>query len=116
MYRDPVATAAEWRARADTEQLSIRELMIAVTARPTFVGSPATVAMEMDRLVQGDACDGFILIPHITPAGLERFVEHVVPILQERGVFRAEYSGPMLRDHLGLSVPDARAVPKRVAS
>ena len=48
------------------------------------------------------AADGFILIPHITPGGLDRFADTVVPILQERGSFRAEYEGPTLRDHLGL--------------
>ena len=44
----------------------------------------------------------FILVPHITPSGLDPFVDQVVPLLQERGVFRADYSGTTLRDHLGL--------------
>jgi hypothetical protein len=41
-------------------------------------------------------------VPHLTPRGLDEFVERVVPLLQERGVFRSEYSGHTLRDHLGL--------------
>ena len=102
LYRDPVATARQWR-RAEAEALSIRELIIAETGRQSFIGSPATVANEINLLVQADASDGFILVPHITPAGLEPFVERVVPLLQERGVFRTEYSGTTLRDHLGLS-------------
>jgi hypothetical protein len=57
--------------------------------------------------VQADAADGYILVPHITPGGLDEFADTVVPILQERGRFRTEYSGPTLRDHLGL--PAARA-------
>ncbi len=52
--------------------------------------------------MQNDVSDGFILVPHITPGGLDRFVDEVVPILQERGSFRADYSGTTLRDHLGI--------------
>jgi FMN-dependent oxidoreductase (nitrilotriacetate monooxygenase family) len=103
MHRDPVATAAQWRAKAEAENLSIRELIIEVTARQTFIGSPATIATEIDKLVQADACDGFILVPHITPGGLDEFVDSVVPLLTERGVFRAEYQGTTLREHLGLA-------------
>jgi hypothetical protein len=55
--------------------------------------------------VQADAGDGFILAPHITPGGLDEFADTVVPLLQERGVFRADYKGTTLRDHLGLAVP-----------
>ena len=54
------------------------------------------------ELVQADAADGYILVPHITPGGLVPFVDQVVPLLQERGVFRADYTGTTLRDHLGL--------------
>ena len=52
--------------------------------------------------MQDDAADGYILVPHLTPHGIDRFVDEVVPLLQERGVFRADYEGPTLRDHLGL--------------
>jgi hypothetical protein len=41
-------------------------------------------------------------VPHITPGGLDEFADKVVPLLQERGVFRAEYAGTTLREHLGL--------------
>jgi FMN-dependent oxidoreductase (nitrilotriacetate monooxygenase family) len=102
MHRDPLATAAQWRARASAENLSIRELIIEVTGRQTFVGSPATVATAINDLVQADASDGFILVPHITPGGLDEFAGTVVPLLQERGVFRADYKGSTLREHLGL--------------
>jgi FMN-dependent oxidoreductase (nitrilotriacetate monooxygenase family) len=102
LYRDPLATAREWRARAAAGNLSIRELIIEVTGRQTFIGSAATVAAQIDDLVQQDASDGFILVPHVTPGGLDEFADTVVPLLQERGVFRTEYAGPTLRDHLGL--------------
>jgi FMN-dependent oxidoreductase (nitrilotriacetate monooxygenase family) len=102
LYRDPAATAERWRAKAGAEHLSIRELIISETGRQSFIGSPTTVAEQINELVQADASDGFILVPHITPGGLEPFVDRVVPLLQEQGVFRDEYSGSTLRDHLGL--------------
>jgi len=103
MHRDPVAIAAQWRAKAEAEKLSIRDLIIEVTGRQSFIGSPATVAGQINTLVQADASDGFILVPHITPGGLDEFAATVVPILQERGVFRTDYEGSTLREHLGLA-------------
>jgi len=103
MYRDPLATAREWRAKAAAQNLSIRELIIEVTSRQSFVGSPATVATLISDFVQADASDGFILVPHITPGGLDEFADTVVPLLQERGQYRTEYAGTTLREHLGLA-------------
>ncbi|MFI5781285.1 NtaA/DmoA family FMN-dependent monooxygenase [Nocardia sp. NPDC051570] len=103
--KDPRAIADAWRARAEAEKLSIRELIIEVTARQQFVGTPAEVAAEIDHYVQSDAADGFVLVPHITPHGLDEFVAKVVPELQERGSFRTEYTGTTLREHLGLRHP-----------
>ena len=74
-----------------------------MTGRQSFIGAPATIARTINDFVQADAADGFILVPHITPAGLDPFVDKVVPLLQERGVFRADYTGTTLRDHLGLA-------------
>jgi FMN-dependent oxidoreductase (nitrilotriacetate monooxygenase family) len=116
MYRDPLATAREWRARAEAERLSIRELIIAVTGRQSFIGSPATIARDINHLVQSDASDGFILVPHITPGGLDEFAARVVPLLQERGVFRADYEGTTLRDHLGLGPAPAAPSARKAAS
>jgi FMN-dependent oxidoreductase (nitrilotriacetate monooxygenase family) len=103
MYRDPLATARQWRQLATEKGYSIRELMIEVQSRQSFIGSPQTVAVEIDDLVQSDASDGFILVPHLVPGGLDPFVDRVVPLLQERGVFRADYEGTTLREHLGLA-------------
>jgi FMN-dependent oxidoreductase (nitrilotriacetate monooxygenase family) len=102
-HGDPVAVARRYRDIAEADNLSIRELVIAVTSRHQFVGTAAHIADEIDRYVQADACDGFILVPHLTPHGLDEFVDKVVPLLQERGAFRTEYSGTTLRDHLGLA-------------
>ncbi|QNS02837.1 NtaA/DmoA family FMN-dependent monooxygenase [Streptomyces xanthii] len=106
MYRDPLATAREWRERAAAHGWSIRDLVINTGNRQNFVGSPETIARSIDALVQADAADGFILVPHLTPGGLDAFADRVVPLLQERGVFRTEYEGPTLRHHLGLEHPD----------
>lgn len=106
MYRDPLAIAREWRELAAANKWSIRDLVIETGNRQNFVGSPATVARTINDYVQADASDGFILVPHITPGGLDVFADKVVPLLQEQGVFRTEYEGTTLRDHLGLALPD----------
>jgi alkanesulfonate monooxygenase SsuD/methylene tetrahydromethanopterin reductase-like flavin-dependent oxidoreductase (luciferase family) len=100
--RDPIGIARQWRAKAEAEHLTSRELIVAVSGRHQFIGSAATVAETINRYVQDDAADGYIIGSHLTPVGLDPFVAKVVPLLQERGVFRAEYSGSTLRDHLGL--------------
>jgi alkanesulfonate monooxygenase SsuD/methylene tetrahydromethanopterin reductase-like flavin-dependent oxidoreductase (luciferase family) len=102
MFKDPAATVREWRDKAAAKNLSIRDLVIDVSARQTFIGSADSVATQINDLVQQDAADGFILVPHVTPGGLDEFADTVVPLLQERGVFRADYTGPALRDHLGI--------------
>lgn len=103
MYRDPLAIAAEWRAKAEAQKLTTRELIVEVTGRQSFIGSPQTIAATIDEFVQADASDGFILVPHLTPGGLDPFVDRVVPLLQERGTYRTDYTGATLRDHLGLA-------------
>ena len=100
---DQHETVRKWRELAEAKGFSIRDLAIELSGKQTFIGSPSTVATDMDRLVQQDASDGFILVPHITPGGLDDFADQVVPLLQERGVFRTEYEGTTLRDHLGLT-------------
>ncbi|MEV7566838.1 NtaA/DmoA family FMN-dependent monooxygenase [Streptomyces tanashiensis] len=102
---DPVAVARRWRALSEEKGLSIRQTVIESGSRQSFVGSPATVAAALEEFVAADAADGFILVPHLTPGGLDAFVDRVVPLLQERGVFRTEYAGTTLRSHLGLPEP-----------
>ncbi|RLV48207.1 LLM class flavin-dependent oxidoreductase [Nocardioides mangrovicus] len=109
-HRDPVEIAREWRERAQAHGWSSRELIVDVTGRQSFVGSPATVAATIDEFVQADASDGFILVPHITPGGLSRFVDDVVPLLQERGVHRTAYEGTTLRENLRLPTGPQRGV------
>jgi alkanesulfonate monooxygenase SsuD/methylene tetrahydromethanopterin reductase-like flavin-dependent oxidoreductase (luciferase family) len=54
---------------------------------------------------QAGACDGFTLMPNVLPSELSGFVDHVLPILQNRGIARTEYAGHTLRDHFGLPRP-----------
>ncbi|MEU6501651.1 NtaA/DmoA family FMN-dependent monooxygenase [Streptomyces californicus] len=104
-HGDPFAIAARWRALAEAKGLSLRGTVIETTTRQSFIGSPATVAAELTAFVDGRAADGFILVPHLTPGGLDDFVDRVVPILQESGAFRSAYTGSTLRSHLGLPEP-----------
>ncbi|MFF8766846.1 LLM class flavin-dependent oxidoreductase [Nocardiopsis dassonvillei] len=80
----------------------------------TFAGTPEQVADEIQGWFEAGAADGFNVMPPHLPGGLEDFVDQVVPILRERGLFREEYEGTTLRDHYGLPRPPsqyAEAVP-----
>jgi N-acetyl-S-(2-succino)cysteine monooxygenase len=57
----------------------------------------------MEEWMKAGACDGFLVVPPYFPRGVEDFVHLVIPELQRRGIFRKEYSGPHLRDHLGVT-------------
>ncbi|MCX4099198.1 NtaA/DmoA family FMN-dependent monooxygenase [Nocardia sp. alder85J] len=105
LHQDRFATAARLREVAAAERLSLREVVIDQFERGPLVGTPAQVADRIVEFVHGDGSDGFILGSHLVPWGLDEFVDRVVPLLQDRGVLRAEYTGTTLRDNLGLPVP-----------
>lgn len=67
---------------------------------PQLVGSPATIADELEELFRSEAADGFIVFPALYHSSFEDFVNGVVPELQRRGVFRREYESATLRDRL----------------
>lgn len=71
------------------------------------VGTPKDVADFMQRWFEAGACDGFNILAPFHPEGLAAFVDGVVPELQRRDLFRVDYSGKTLRDHLGLARPDS---------
>ena len=74
----------------------------------SLIGTPAQIADELQAWFEGGAADGFnVLVPHL-PGGLEDVANHVVPELQRRGLFRREYDGSTLREHLGLKRPANR--------
>jgi hypothetical protein len=60
----------------------------------------------MQHWLESDACDGFNIMFPTIPGGVEDFVRWVVPELQRRGIFRKQYTGTTLRDHLGLPRPN----------
>jgi len=73
-----------------------------------FVGTPAMIADQMEEWLLTEACDGFnVMFPYL-PGGLDDFVDHVVPELQRRGLFRRDYEGTTLRENLGLPRPENR--------
>ncbi|MFD0579226.1 NtaA/DmoA family FMN-dependent monooxygenase [Dactylosporangium darangshiense] len=102
IHQNASETVAEWRAIAEANRYTLRELAIHVFGRTEFVGTPAQVAQRLDDFVQQDGSDGFIIGSHLTPTGLDEFVDKVVPLLQERGSLRTDYEGTTLRDNLGL--------------
>ncbi|GAA2189712.1 LLM class flavin-dependent oxidoreductase [Micromonospora lupini] len=93
---------------ARRERLTVRQLIGRLgggRGHRTFAGTPEQVADAIEEWYRAGAADGFNIMPPVLPAGLEAFVDHVVPILQRRGLFRTEYTGTTLRDHYGLPRP-----------
>jgi FMN-dependent oxidoreductase (nitrilotriacetate monooxygenase family) len=93
---------------ARRERLTVRQLLGRLgggRGHRTFTGTPEQVADAIAHWWENGAADGFNVMPPVLPSGLEAFVEHVVPILQRRGLFRSEYEGTTLRDHYGLPRP-----------
>jgi FMN-dependent oxidoreductase (nitrilotriacetate monooxygenase family) len=70
-----------------------------------FVGTAVQIADRIQRLFEDEVVDGFIIRSNVPPLGLQEFVEQVVPILQQRGIFRTEYESTTLRGNLGLKHP-----------
>jgi FMN-dependent oxidoreductase (nitrilotriacetate monooxygenase family) len=110
---------------AQRESLTVRQLIGRLgggRGHRTFAGTPEQVAATIGEWFDTGAADGFNIMPAALPAGLEAFVEHVIPIFRRRGLFRTEYTGRTLRDHYGIRRPDsqftadrARGVPAPVA-
>lgn len=98
--------------RARAPGATIRSLatdMVQNRGHLRVVGTPATVADFMAQWFTAGACDGFNILAPYHPGGLAAFVDGVVPELQRRGLFREDYAGRTLREHLGLTRPDGKA-------
>jgi len=94
---------------ARRERLTVRQILDRIiTWHRLVVGSPEQLADTITEWFLAGAADGFNLMPDVEPSGAEVFVEHVVPILRRRGIFRHEYQGTTLREHLGLPRPQRR--------
>jgi len=92
---------------ARRERLTVRQILDRVlTWHRLVIGSPEQLADAIEDWFVAGAVDGFNLMPDVNPGGIEDFVEQVIPILRRRGLFRSQYEGTTLRDHLGLSRQD----------
>ncbi|MES5481300.1 LLM class flavin-dependent oxidoreductase [Bradyrhizobium sp. INPA03-11B] len=106
-------------ALARRGNLTVRQLLRALgggVGHRIIVGTPEQIADDIEAWFQAGAADGFNLMPDVLPTGLEVFVDSVVPILQRRGLFRRDYAGTTLRDHLGLPRPASRFAQREAGS
>lgn len=101
---------------ARRKNLTIRQLyqwIAGARGHYQLVGTPEQIADHLQEWFINDAADGFNIMPPYLPSGLEEFVDLVIPILQERGLFRTEYEGKTLRENLGLPRPTNQFVVKK---
>ncbi|MEO5878091.1 MAG: LLM class flavin-dependent oxidoreductase [Streptosporangiaceae bacterium] len=96
---------------ARRENLTIRQLIGKLAGgrgHRVIAGTPEQIADQLQEWFEHGAADGFNVMPPYYPDGLDDFVDHVVPILQARGLFRTEYEGATLRANYGLARPESR--------
>ena len=98
---------------AQQHQFSIRELyqyIASARGHWTLIGTAEQVVDQLQQWFENEAADGFNVLPPTTPAGLDDFVDLIVPELQRRGLFRTQYEGSTLRENLGLKRPENQYV------
>jgi alkanesulfonate monooxygenase SsuD/methylene tetrahydromethanopterin reductase-like flavin-dependent oxidoreductase (luciferase family) len=95
---------------AEKEKLTVRQLaqLLGGYSGLAFVGTPERIADEMGTWLAEEAADGFTVVLPFLPQGLDDVIDHLVPELQRRDLFRKEYEGNTLREHLGLPRPKNR--------
>jgi alkanesulfonate monooxygenase len=103
---------------AAREKLTVRQLAqrLGGYSGLAMVGTPKTIADEMEEWLHTGASDGFTIMFPYLPGGLDDFAGLVVPELQQRGIFRREYEGKTLRENLGLPRPGNRFFEVRKAA
>ena len=104
---------------ARSEQLTVRQLIGRLgggRGHRTFTGTPEQLADDIELWFNSGAADGFNVMAPAIPADLRLFIDHVVPLLVERGLFRSEYEGATLREHYGLERPANRVFEAQLAS
>ncbi|WP_340399146.1 LLM class flavin-dependent oxidoreductase [Paenibacillus sp. FSL H8-0079] len=108
------STTDKIKQQAREQGLTLRQVaLLASTPRTSFIGTPDQIADQIQEWFEGEAADGFN-VRTVVPNGLEDFVELVVPVLQERGLFRTEYEHETLRENLGLEIPRNQYTLERV--
>ncbi len=98
----------EMKKIIDEEDLKVGDLytrFFSSAKKDAFVGTPTQIADEMEKWFTEKATDGFMIQFPLMPRDLQNFVESVIPILQQRGLFREDYKGDTLREYLGLNKP-----------
>lgn len=93
---------------ANWENLTVRQLAqrLGGYSGMAMLGTPEMIADEMEEWLETEASDGFTVMFPYLPGGLDDFVDRVVPVLQDRGLFRREYEGVTLRENMGLPRPE----------
>lgn len=101
---------------ARRENLTVRQLSRRIrSGHRLSVGTPEQIADTLTEWFLSGAADGFNIMPDMFPSGAQIFVDEVVPLLRKRGIFRTEYTGTTLRDHLGLARPRSQYEEERNA-
>lgn len=109
------STTDRIKQRAKEHNLTLRQVALqAATPRTSFIGTPERVADIIQQWFEEDAADGFIVGSPL-PEGFNDFVEFVVPILQQRGIYRTEYESDTLRGNLGIPIPSNRNILRKLA-
>ena len=106
--------ASIYKMAAEDPAITFRAVARKLSALPgglDFTGTPAGMAQLITGWWEAGAADGFTIMPNVLPGQLAAFVDHVMPILQRRGIARTEYAGTTLRDHLGLPRPARSTAP-----
>jgi FMN-dependent oxidoreductase (nitrilotriacetate monooxygenase family) len=102
-------------AQVKAEGLTLRQIAQRLsTPRGQFIGTPVQIADQLETWFANEGADGFVVFETM-PGQLDLFVDHVVPLLQERGLFRTDYEGETFRDHLGLPFVENRYTAARQA-
>jgi alkanesulfonate monooxygenase SsuD/methylene tetrahydromethanopterin reductase-like flavin-dependent oxidoreductase (luciferase family) len=99
------------RDLATRDDLTLRQLLGRLgggRGHQVVAGTPEQVADHIEHWFTTGAADGFNVMAPLLPSGLAEFVDHVVPLLRARGLFRDEYTGRTLRDHYRLPRPASR--------
>ena len=104
---------------AHGESLTVRQLLAKLgwgRGHRSVVGTPEQVADDIELWFREGAADGFNIMPPALPGDLETFVEHVIPELRRRGIFRHEYEGATLREHYGVERPLSQYASRELAT
>ncbi|MGK5445130.1 LLM class flavin-dependent oxidoreductase [Micromonospora sp. URMC 105] len=104
---------------ARRERLTLRQLIGRLgggRGHRVVAGTPEQIADQVELWFTQGAADGFNVMPPLLPSGLADFVDHVVPLLRARGLFRHEYTGRTLREHYGLPRPDSSYAARELAA